>query len=355
MSRLVIGYLLRRALAGALLALAALSWVYLACLLGDQGRRAATSLGWSAALRAMLWHLPLAAVQLAPAAVLLGGVLALGPARQRGELAALSAVGASRLQLAAPLLLTGVLCGALSLLVAEGLVPPCERRAERLTGPLASALTGAATPTTRWLTLPAGWVVAARDLPRQAPGAVASPPTLTAWRVIDEAGSARRPRLVGPWVTSGRDPAGSAAPPWAAARALDHLLRQRPEALSTAALLQQRRGLVLAGQDPTLASLVLHSRLAFPGLCVVLAGIAALLVTGGRGPSPAWLLGEALGWLGATWLVVAGGWLLGRTGAIGPVAAAWGPLLAIGVAGLAATARDGGARRPRSPGFPGPA
>lgn len=341
MSRLVTGYLLRRALSGALLALAALSWVYLACLVGDQGRRAATSLGWSAALRAMLWHLPLAAVQLAPAAVLLGGVLALGPARQRGELAALSAVGASRLQLAAPLLLTGVLCGALSLLVAERLVPLCEQRADRLTGPLASALTGAVTPTTRWLTLPEGWVVAARIEAR--PGAVDPPAALTAWRVIDAAGSARGPSLMGPWIAARPDPAGSAHPPWAAARALDHLLRQRPEALSTAALLRQRRGLVLAGQDPTLASLVLHSRLAFPGLCVVLAGIAALLVTGGRGPSPAWLLGEALGWLGTTWLVVAGGWLLGRTGALGPVAAAWGPLLAIGVAGLAATARDGGA------------
>lgn len=353
MSRLVAGYLLRRALPGALLALAALGWVYLACLLGDQGRRAATSLGWSAALRAMLWHLPLAAVQLAPAAVLLGSVLALGAARQRGELEALNAVGASRLQLAAPLLLTGVLCGALSLLVAERLVPLCERRADRLTGPLASALTGAATPATRWLTLPEGWVVAARAEVR--PGAVDPPAALTAWRVIGDAGSAKGPRLVGPWVPSRPDPVGGADPPWTAARALDRLLRQRPEALSTAALLRQRRGLVLAGQDPTLASLVLHSRLAFPGLCVVLAGIAALLVTGGRGPSPAWLLGQALGWLGATWLVVAGGWLLGRTGAIGPVAAAWGPLLAIGVAGLAATARDRGPRGRPSPGLPGPA
>jgi len=342
MSRVLALYLLRRALLGAALALAALSWVYLACLIGDQGRRAAVTLGWSAALRLMAWHLPLVAVQLAPAAVLLGGVLALSASRQRLELAALAAVGASRLQLAAPLLATGALATVLSLTVAEGLVPRCEQRADRGAGPVASSLTGVAPPHTRWLTLPGAWVMAARAATPA--GVTQRTPTLTAWQVRGSSGRGGRPRLVGPLTPTAHGDV-TPVPPWAAARALDRLLRERPEALSTRALLRQRRGLAQAGHDPTLASLVLHTRLAFPWLCLVLGGVAAALVTGRGEPGAAWLLGRALAWLAASWLAVAGGWLLGRTLVIGPIAAAWGPVLAIGLAGLAAAAWDGHALR----------
>ncbi|MBK8479731.1 MAG: LptF/LptG family permease [Proteobacteria bacterium] len=337
MSRVLTTYLLRRSLLGAALTLAALVWVYLACSVGDQGRRAAAMLGWNEALRLMVWHLPLAAVQLAPAAVLLGLVIALSSAQQRGELEAVAALGASRRQLAVPLLITGLLATLLCVVVTEWVVPLCERRADLVAGEaLVSSLTGVSSPPTRWLTLPGGWVFAARRV-THSPRAEA-PPVLRAWRV-SAAG-----HLSGP-LEPGAQRAGAEPAPWAEARDLERWLRQRPEALSTPALLRQRRAASRAGHDPTLTTLVLHTRLAYPWLCVVLAGAAAALVTGVGRPSLASSLGGALAWLGLSWIAVAGGWLLGRTLVIGPVAAAWGPVLGLGLVAVA-SASWGRKRRP---------
>jgi hypothetical protein len=340
MSRVLGLYLLRRALLGAALTLAALSWVYLACLIGDQGRRAAVTLGWSAALRLMAWHLPLVAVQLAPAAVLLGSVLALSASRQRLELAALAAVGASRLQLAAPLLVTGALATALSLAVAEGLVPRCEQEADRGAGPVASTLTGVTPPRTRWLTLARRLGVggAGRDA-RRRHRADAGADRLAGERELRARWAAAARRPVEPDGARRRH-AGAALGRGASARTACCESGRRRSRLASAAAPTPGPGSGRSRPDPGEPGAA-HAA----GLSVAVRGAGGSRCRAGHGARRAGrgvAAGAGAGLArGRAWLAVAGGWLLGRTLVIGPVAAAWGPVLGIGLAGLAAAAWDG--------------
>ena len=125
-------YILTRVLGRMLLWLPALCLLVMAFDLADQGRRLAKVLGWPVVLQAAALHLPLAAVQVMPVALLLASVLTLVALRRRGELLALATLGAPPMVRCAPLLCAGMLAALGALLLGEAMVPITEQRADRL-------------------------------------------------------------------------------------------------------------------------------------------------------------------------------------------------------------------------------
>jgi lipopolysaccharide export LptBFGC system permease protein LptF len=110
--------------------------------------------------------------------------------------------------------------------------------------------------------------------------------------------------------------------------------RARPEALSTMAL-QQRiaQGSVL-GHPSSGDRMVLHARLAYPWLNLIVALLAWAPVCSHRRLAPMRQLARAAGWIVVLWLLVASGWLMGTTGLLPPGVAAWTP---VGMGALLAT------------------
>jgi lipopolysaccharide export system permease protein len=319
-------YLLRAVLGRLALALPALDIVYLAFDLGDQGRRLAAALGWGAVLRASLLHLPLVTVQVLPAALLLAAVLAIGALRRRGELEAMALAGVGPLRLGAPLIVAGALCAACALLLDEVTVPPSERAADRIyRGLRASSLTGLDRPGS-WARH-RGWLLHRRDDGRllalevgerfeaqqRVEGQLDS-----AGRLHD--GRGQRFAADGGFVATSRPtlpllPAGL----WGAAA--------RAEARGYLELRHTLRVLRQAGQARAAEELVLHTKLAFPLINVVVAILAWPFALGHRRRSPVLELLAALGLLFGLWAVLAGGWLAGRAGWLAPGVAVWAPTL----------------------------
>jgi lipopolysaccharide export LptBFGC system permease protein LptF len=322
---LLFRYLLRAVLVRLALALPALAVVYLAFDLGDQGRRLASEVGWGAVLRASLLHLPLVTVQILPAALLLAAVLAVGALRRRGELQAMALAGAGPLRLGAPLLVAGALCAACALLLDEVTVPPCERAADRLyRGRRASALTGLDRPGS-WARQ-REWLLHRRDDGQLLALAVGSrfearqrvEGQLTADGQLHDA---RGERFV---------PGGSFLPmsrPTLPPLPAELWSSPRAEARRYLELRHALHALREAGQARTAEELVLHTKLAFPLINVVVALLAWPFALGHRQRSPVLELLAALGLLFGLWAALAGGWLAGRAGWLPPGVAVWAPTL----------------------------
>lgn len=93
-----------------------------------------TGPGWArAALELYAAKLAVVGWQLAPAALILGAVIALSGLRGRGELAALGALGVSPARLAAPLVAVALAAGAGLWWFGDAVAAPAERRAEEIT------------------------------------------------------------------------------------------------------------------------------------------------------------------------------------------------------------------------------
>ena len=312
-------YILRGILGRLGLALPALSLLVLIFDLGDQGRRLARDgLGWGPVLLASLHHLPLYAVQVMPVALILSCALYLAGLRQRGELVAMACAGMPTWRVARTLLLAGGLCALLALCMGEGLVPPLERRADTLyqnrrVSPLTGELQAA-----RWLRL-GGWYLG------QAPNG-----ELLGLEVDAEHRLVRR--------LQGAALQAQALDSVAEARRLWSRVQGRPEAQSSLHLWRRLRALRAAGHPRPAEALVLHTKLAYPLVNLVAALLVCVIALPGtrrrQGTAATRELGLALLLILALWFLIAGGWLLGRSGWLTPHTAVWGPVALAATAGM---------------------
>jgi lipopolysaccharide export LptBFGC system permease protein LptF len=317
-------YLLRGLLLRLSIALPAVTAVYAAFDLGDRGRRLAQDLGWAPVLEATLLHLPLVAVQVLPAALMLAIALWLGALRQRGELEALATHGAAPITLGLPLLAVGVGCATAALLVGELLVPACEAAAERRTGVVPSALTGTDREATwlkeaRWLLKRRGAHVLALELTdtfavRQRVEGRASrdPGALEGVRIVRFAPPAveRRKRLH-------LAPLAATAALWRA---------PRPEAQPFGELQRRLASRSSSGHGLPVETLLLHSKLAYPLINVLIAVFGLALALCRRDLGPLAEVAAAAALLLASWLALAACFVAARAGWISPALGAWLPL-----------------------------
>ncbi|MCA9667282.1 MAG: LptF/LptG family permease [Myxococcales bacterium] len=311
------------------LSLLALCGLYLVFDLGDQGRRAAAQLGWAVVLEATLLRLPLIAVQVLPAALLAAAALWIVGLRRGGELEALRAAGLRPRQLAMPLLAVGLVAGVSSFSVLELLVPRSEQAADVLLGAHRSPLTG--------LGQAGAWLRQGRWLlERQTDGSVLA-------LELDARGRAlRRVRgrvaasgdaLVGARVIAlgermGRRREVARLPLPGLREALALWRAPRAEALSWRELAALVSARARAGQGRPAEVLVLHAKLIYPLVNVVLALFAVGLLIGTRRRGSGAELWRAAGALLATWALLAASWSLARAGLLSAAAASWGALFA---------------------------
>jgi len=315
-------YLLARLARASALMLALLCLLYLSVDLGDQGRRLALTIGWQRVLHAALLRLPLIAAQLLPAALLLGGALAIGRLQRQQELQALRSLGFSTLRLARCLLLLGLVATGVMLLLLEALAPPCEAKADELRlyrrpSPLLGPLSQG-----RWRREPTGWYH--RD------GTTTLSVLLHDARVMErhEGALGDQPPRSLRFTDDGIEPLSSSAPKVSLKpprRFLPHKSAPRPEALSSWQLEGRIHALAMFGGSDRVERLVLHLRHTYP----LLALVAALLLFGQlqRPPrSQSKQLTWALLWTALFWVLVAGSFSAGRSGIIAPSVAAWLPI-----------------------------
>jgi lipopolysaccharide export LptBFGC system permease protein LptF len=340
MPRRLFGYLLKAVLIRAAVALPALSVVYLAFHLGDQGRLLAGSVGWGNVLRAAVLHLPLVAVQLMPAVVLLAVVMTYNSLRQRRELEALVVHGLAPGWHCVPVLVSGALAAVVALGLDEWVVPACEQRADRLYGGgRASPLTGLVRHPP-WLRGHGGWFLrlgrAARGGDRRLlalrlderfralrrvdaridPGGRVSGATVT---ILD--GGRFRRRRVGRYELEG----GGRALALLAARGATRS-PVRAEALGTRELHRRLRLLEAAGQVRRAERMVFHSKLAFPVFNLVVALLACVFTLPVWPARPVRDLALAVFMALGLWVLLALGWVLGRSGVLPVAVGAWAPL-----------------------------
>jgi lipopolysaccharide export system permease protein len=322
----------------------ALTLLYLGFDLGDQGRDLASSLGWERVLHASLLHLPLVVVQILPAALLIATVLALSGLRRRGELLALSSFGVAPARLCLPILAVGTVGAAVALGLDEWLVPPCEQRADLIyRSRRASALTGLR-PRARWtrsdrwflhLTPPGRLLAFQLDESFRPVRRVDA--DLTEGSAI-RSGRARVTRFNGELGFRRREEKVVDLP---GLKRLHHLRGRQPraEALDMSSLYRRVTLLETSGQAQRVERLVLHTKLAFPLLNVVVALLVCPFALGRRRAAPMRDLAWAAGLVVGIWALLASGWVLGRTGYLSPGAGAWLPLGIGLVFGAAATIR----------------
>jgi lipopolysaccharide export LptBFGC system permease protein LptF len=325
----VLRYLLRAVLIRLALALPALTAIYLAFYLADQGRLLAADLGWARALWAALLHLPLALVQMMPVALLVAAALALSTLRQRGELEALATFGCSPARLCAPVLAAGLVAALLTLALDEAVVPPCEQAIDRLRGAAgASALTGLGAPPAwyeqgAWFYNVEGGRLLALEVDqrfratRRVEGRITAGQLAGASVVDLRSGSLQR-RPVARLALPGLD---RLAPLW-------ERPALRAEAMDLASLRRRLRQLRQAGHERSAERLVFHTKLAFPLVSLAMALMACAFALGHRPAAPIRDLAAAVGLALASWALLATGWALARGGWISPVAGVWGPLAA---------------------------
>jgi len=326
-------YLLRAVMGRLVLALPGLALIVLSFDLGDQGRRLALTLGWSTVLKASLFHLPLMMVQVFPAALLLSAVLAITSLRRQGELEAMQAAGASSVRLCSPLLSAGLLSALLALALGELVVPPCEGRADTLyRHQRVSSLTG--------LQQAPSWIRVDNWFIHRAPKGAQQVLALK----LDKTFQVRQ-RIEGRWSPGQKGlrevealRPGSDLPAPLLDRAEEHWGRSRvrAEALDLVSLNRRLRLQQQAGQrDPT-EVLVWHTKLSYPLVNLLTALLACSFISrrGRRSPVRELLLAGA--YLLGLWFLIAGGWVLGRSGWLSPAAGAWAPLIPgfLGVAAL---------------------
>jgi lipopolysaccharide export system permease protein len=288
-----------------------------------------------------LLHLPLVAVQVLPAAVLLSLVLTFSRLRQQGELEAMVGAGMRPARLFTPLLAVGLLGGAVALLLDETVVPRCEQAADRAAGgQVVSSLTGLVARPPRWIRHQS-WLVRPGD------GAAGSrlvglrlDPSFRVTSRIDGSWSrAGEPR--GRLTPLSRSSAGSNPADLSAVRsvlagaaAVARLPRVRAEAQSYSALRLSLQQLAAAGQVQPAEELVLHTKLAYPLLNLLFALLAGALITWRR---RSMLIDAALALtlLLGVWLLLGSGWIAGRVGWLSPFWGAWGPVaLSFALAGI---------------------
>lgn len=330
-------YLLRGVLLRWVVALPVLVLTYLVFFLGDQGRLMAGRVGWAAALKVGLLHVPMIVVQVIPVALMLGAVLAAVAWRQRGELEALAAFGAGPSRLWPPLIVAGLVSALVALAVDELAVPPCERAADRLQpGAVTSPLTGLAPP--------AGWFRRGAWIFRLEGERVTALRIETGFRLgeridgVADGGTVRRAvrtRFSEQGIRRERRDR-VALPELAGVGRLRSTSRTRAEAMAATDLSRHLDELRRAGQSRVADALVLHGKLAFPALGLVVALFACAFLRPAPGPvRPVRDLAWASVVLVGLWCALALGWLFARAGWISAAAGAWGPVLVGGVVALA--------------------
>lgn len=330
-------YLLRAVLVRVALATAALALIALAFDVGDQGRRLAAVLGWGPVLQAAVLHLPLVVVQVLPAAVLLGCTLALAALRGRGELAGLAISGAGPGVLRRPLLTTGVICTLAALALDEGLVPPCERAADRLyQHRRVSPLTGLQ-PSPSWVRLGRWFLFRKVADGREEVLALEVNRRFQLLQRVEGANGRWRARA-------------------SQATDLDRLHRRaralwdrelvRAETLGSLELWRHLRLRGQAGQQRVAEALVLHTKLAYPLVNLAAALLAGLFCAAWRRSPVVLDMLAAVGLVLGLWMLLAGGWMLARGGWLSPAGGVWLPLAVSLMAAVGAMWLSG---RPRSP------
>jgi len=325
------GYLLRAVLVRAGIALPALSLVYLGFHLSDGGRALVDRVGWGGAMAVGLLHLPMIAVQVAPVALLLGIVTALGALRQRGELEALATMGASPWRIRRPLMLGGAIFALLAFALDELVVPSCEQAVDRRhSGPMVSSLTGLTAPVA-WLRR-GDWFV---QLDQERTLAVQTDNTSRIVRRVEgESGVDGTLRHATQWMLGAgvpvrEDRTSLHIPALAGIERLRHRTGVRAEAMDVVDLVRHLAELRRAGQARTAEDLVLHTKVAFPLVNVLMALFGCLFVgrASRRTGAMAGDLGRAAAVILGVWLTLAMGWSLARTGWISPAVGVWGPVL----------------------------
>lgn len=337
-------YLLRVILSRLALTALALTLLYLGFDLGDQGRSLASTLGWERVLLASLLHLPLVVVQILPAALLIAAVLALNSLRRRGELLALSIFGVAPARLCLPILAVGTVGAAVALGLDEWLVPPCEQRVDLLyRSRRASALTGLR-PRARWMRHDRWFLHLAptgRLLALQLDDSFRPVRRVDAHLTDDSAIRSGRAKVTRFNRELGFNRVEEQMVDLPGLNRLHHLRGQQPraEALDTSSLYRRLTLLEASGQAQRVERLVLHTKLAFPLLNLVVALLACPFALGRRRAAPVRDLAWAAGLVVGLWALLATGWVLGRTEHLSPGVGAWLPL-GLGLAfGIAATIR----------------
>jgi lipopolysaccharide export system permease protein len=280
-------------------------------------------------------------VQILPAAILIATVLALSSLRRRGELLALSCFGVAPARLCLPILAVGTIGAAVALGLDEWLVPPCEQRADLLyRSRRASALTGLR-PRARWMRRE-GWFYhltpSGRLLALQLDSGFRSIRRVDADLTEDSAIRSGRAKVTR-FKKEGFEREEERLVDLPGLKGLRHIRGRQPraEALDTSSLYRRLTLLERSGQAQSVERLVLHTKLAFPLLNVVVALLACSFAMGRRRATPVRDLAVAAGLIVGLWALLAAGWVLGRTGHLSPGAGAWFPL-ALGLAfGVAAT------------------
>ena len=322
----VLVYLLRRLSTDSVLCLALLALIFVGVELGDHGPRIGPRIGLARLLLGSLWGLPAIAVQLLPAALLLGGALGLSALHRRGELAAIALTGIGSGATLAAFSLFGVTFALAATGVGEHIVPHSEQRKAELWGSGSARLTGEAERPS-WYRLPHGWLLEAK---------AGRPQTAL---LLDRFGLPQA-RLgfgtKGEWVLDGTADLARTQHPGRLRERFGAEARGAWEKLRGSAarsLLGSRAGLSRqvaltrgAGHQLTAELLILHSRQAFPWLCLV----AALALWGQtlshRERTALGPLVAALAWVGLLWLLVIGGWQAARAGALAAQTASWLPV-----------------------------
>jgi lipopolysaccharide export system permease protein len=335
---LLLRYLLKAVLLRAVVALPALCVVYLAFHLGDQGRLVAAQAGWGVALRTSLLHLPLVAVQVLPAVMLLSSVLAYNSLRRQGELEALQARGMAPAWHCLPVLLAGALGALTAFALDELVVPACEQRADRIQGAgQTSPLTGLGAPAP-WLHIQQAGT--RRFMHRTDQGRLLVLVVNGAFAPIRRVDGRLRPgggqgERTGRVVET-RFGAEELTRSTVAQLHLPGVLElgrlgtmgasPRAEALSALALLGRLERLKQGGHARPAERLVLHSKLAFPLINIVVALLGCAFAVRVNRPAPVRDLAGAVVMLTGVWLALATGWVLGRSAILPAWAGVWGPV-----------------------------
>jgi len=272
-------------------------------------------------------------VEILPVALLFSVVIALARLRRQGELEAMAGAGAGPLRLCLPILAAGLLCTVISFTLNEILVPPCERKADQVShGKRISALTGLQLAP-RWLRQGQWFLSLEQQREKKRLLALKVNSSFYVVQRIDGTIDTERNNLfsAGKLTDFSREGFSRRAgplllPPLLQALTLLWPIAQSPaEVQNSLSLRRNLRQLEAAGHVRPTEKILLHTKVAFPLFCLVMALLACPFALGHRRRTASGDLFVALGLTLAIWCLLSVGWIGGRVGWFSPAISVWGP------------------------------